>query len=96
MIPMTEMDYDDIDMLTPSNPAQFYASIAAVVNVRPNLEIQSLRRSTRPRRSLNIEITKTESRKRTLSTSALQNSTSANTKKKIRLDEKKAVRIVQR
>ena len=91
---MTEMDYDDIDLLAPSNPAQFYASSAPVVNVPPtkNPELQSLRRSSRARRSLTVEIAEPGPRKRTLSASALQNSASTNAKKKIRLDEKKAVR----
>ena len=95
---MAEMDYDDIDLLTPTDPAQFYASSAPVVNVLPtslsNTELQSIRRSGRACRSLNAEITKAKPRKRTLSTSALQNSASTNPTKKIKLDKKKAVRAL--
>lgn len=86
---MIEMDYDKNHM----TPTQFYASNTPVVNIPFNPELQNLRRSTRGRQSLNFAVTKTEPRKRTLSTSALVNSMSTNPTKKIRLDDKKAVRM---
>jgi hypothetical protein len=88
--PVTNMNCDDIDVLT---PAQFYASSAPVVNVLPNPDIQTLRRSTRARPSLGVAMKKTQPRKRTLSASALQNSTPAHALKKTKLDEKKVVRV---
>lgn len=89
---MAENDYDDLDLLAPVNPTLFYASNTPAINVPPNPEPPNLRRSTRARQSLNVTTAKKAPRKRTLSTSALQNTSATNVTKKIRLDEKKLVR----
>lgn len=86
-----DMQHDELDVLTTTSADMFYASTSIV---DPPARTQSApRRSLRPRQSLpSTEAnTKSKPRKRTLSTSALQNSDQKNAAKKIKLDQKKAV-----
>lgn len=72
------------------SPSLFYASSAPVLKVSTD-QPAMLRRSLRPRQSLRSATPEPRPRKRTLSTSALQNNTNKNAAKKLKLDERKAV-----
>ncbi|KAF9468349.1 P-loop containing nucleoside triphosphate hydrolase protein [Collybia nuda] len=82
------LGHDELDIMELS-PSIFYASVAPVLKV-PAVQPTNLRRSLRSRPSLQKETPEPRSRKRTLSTSALQNRSSSNTFKKLKLDERKA------
>ncbi|RDB18237.1 putative global transcription activator SNF2L1 [Hypsizygus marmoreus] len=87
-------DHDELDTLSVgANSDVFYASSSPVAVISAP-QPQTLRRSSRPRQYTgSVSVTATSNlqpRKRTLSTSALENGTDKAVQKKMKMDEKKA------
>ncbi|KAF8063974.1 P-loop containing nucleoside triphosphate hydrolase protein [Lyophyllum atratum] len=82
--------HDELDILSTTSADMFYASKPPLDSPVPTQN--GPRRSLRPRQSLptNAFSAGFKSRKRTISTSALEHDTQTSTAKKIKLDEKKA------
>lgn len=87
MATVHDVDCDELDVLSITNPNVFYASPSAP------LPVTAPRRSLRPRQSLVTPAgeEKAKPRKRMLSTSALTNVAQKSVAKRLKLDEKKAV-----
>ncbi|KAG6915978.1 hypothetical protein DXG01_009030 [Tephrocybe rancida] len=78
---MADANHDELDILSSIHPVNFYAPTSSTES--------ALRRSLRPRQSLPVTTSTKSTRKRTLSTSALPNTSEKKAAKRSKLDDKK-------
>lgn len=94
MASSTDSDHDELDILTPMNDAE--SSCTSNTSALPSRESShrpAPRRSLRPRQSIERVAPSSIPRKRALSAAAIEGKTRDIALKKIKLDEKKAVRL---